>query len=667
MITALAVSPAYGASQTLVIGAQADASSPGAIYRSTDGGAAWTELSTGIPTSQNGHNLTVATLEFAVDGSILAGVQYGGVNGAVYRSVDGGENWTAVATNLTDTQPFDLLTLPSGSFTIFAGVEGGLRQIEIEQGSPAEPGTWSSSGPRGGAAQALAVSPDFASDGIAFSGNWRTTFQGSESGSGFVKSTDGGQTWAIKPDSSESPYNGTAVHSYALSPTFPSDGIGFAATGGGVFQTTDSGESWHWLGGPDAPFGFLGPIAVAPDFPSSGNLMTGASTYGDQLYLSQDGGLTWTMIITTSASAAIAYSPNFASDQTAFSAGDGVHKSEDAGLTWTQVLSDPIRSLAVSPNFAVDNSLFAGGWGDFYRSNNGGSSWVTRTVAAEVTSIDALTLSPHFASDQTLFAGTNAGLYWSEDGGDSWQAVADAASVSEYAGTAVKSLAISPDWPTDPTLLVGTYTGVYRLLSSDPASGIVRQSTRGFEPLRTNPLALANDGNLLLTGTTFYGVYGSQDNGQNWQPMGFNGNGYYSFADVAISPDYHNDQTFFAAQTSMLSIGGSVYRSTDGGDNWEWVYGTDFVSSLAISPDFANDQTIIAGTNEQSAQISDEGGDTWSKLGDWPIYDRGAALQVALPPNYPTDSTVFAGGSKGFWRLPAGTTTWQAAVSGLTE
>ena len=661
MITALAISPAYGASQTVLIGAQANASDPGAIYRSTDGGTIWNELTTGIPTSQNGHNLSIADLNFAVDGSILAGVHYGGADGAVYRSEDGGSSWTAVANNLTDTQPFDLLTQPSGSFTIFAGVAGGLRQIEIQQGTPAEPGTWQTSGPRGGAAQTLVMSSGFSNDGVVFSGNWRADYQGSESGSGFVKSNNGGQTWASKPDSSESTYNGTAVHGYALSPTFPSDGIGFASTGGGIYQTTDGGENWHWLNGPDRPPGWLGPIAAAPDFPSSGHIMTGASYYSDILYLSQDGGQTWMMDATTSASAAIVYSPDFASDQTAFTAGYGVFKTDDAGLTWTEVLTGPMRSLAVSPDFAVDETLFAGGWGDFYYSDDGGSRWITRTIAAEVKFIDALAVSPQFGMDNTLFAGTDAGLFWSVNGGDSWQAV------SEYAGTAVKSLALSPGWPTDPTLLVGTYTGVYQLLSSDPTTGTVRQPTEGFAPLNTIPLALANDGNLLLTGATYYGIYGSHDDGQSWQPIGHNGNSYYAFADVAISPNHHNDQSFFTARTNMLGIGGSVYRTTDGGSTWDNVYGTDFVSGLAISPQFASDQTVIAATNSEAMQISSDGGDNWSALGSWPVYKHGAALQVALPPSYPNDSTVFAGGSKGFWRLPAGATMWSTAVSGLTD
>lgn len=653
MITALAVSPAYGASQTLIIGAQDDASGPGAIYRSSDGGASWTELATGIPIAQNSHNLVVSTLKFASDGSLLAGVHYGSADGAVYRSEDAGMTWTAVAGNLSDTQPFDLLAQPNESLTIFAGVKGGLRQIKIEQDTATEPGTWQSSGPRGGAAQTLVMSPDFANDGIVFSGNWRTNYQGSESGSGFVKSDNGGQTWAIKPDSSESTYNGTAVHGYALSPNFPSDGIGFAATGGGVYQTTDGGENWHWLSGPDAPPAWLGPIALAPDFPTSGHIMTGASYYNDYLYLSQDGGQTWTVTDAPSAGSAIVYSPNFASDQTTFTAGAGVFKSTDAGLTWTEVLTGAIRTLAVSPDFASDSHVFASDWTDFYRSNDGGSSWMTRTVASEAKLINALVVSPDFANDQTLFAGTDIGLFSSQDGGNSWQAV------SEMGDTAVQSLAVSPHWPADPTLLVGTYSGVERLV------GGVRQTADGFEALNTVPLA--RQGNFLLTGGTYYDLYASHDAGQSWQPLDFMGNGYYDYKAVAISPNHYNDQTYFAARSSMYSIGGSIYRTTDGGANWEWVYGTDYVSSLAISPQFGSDQTIIAGTNEQAARISTDGGDTWSKLGEWPVYDRGAALYVALPPNYPADGTVFAGGYKGLWRLPKGTTMWQPVDLGSAE
>ena len=48
-ITALALSPAYGASRTIYAGVK-DNAAPGLLYRSTDGGATWQTLSTGMPT-----------------------------------------------------------------------------------------------------------------------------------------------------------------------------------------------------------------------------------------------------------------------------------------------------------------------------------------------------------------------------------------------------------------------------------------------------------------------------------------------------------------------------------------------------------------------------------------------------------------------------------------
>ncbi len=659
VITALAVSPAYGASQTLLVGAQTGVGEPGAVYRSTDGGAAWELLDTGIPPAQDGENATIASLAYAVDGSMLVGVRYGDLNGAVYRSVDGGATWAEVGDGLADTAVHTLLSTPANSLNIYAGVNGGLRQIEIEQGQPAEPGTWASSGPRGGSANALVVSPDFTNDGIVFAGEWRADYQGSQSGLGFIKSSDGGQTWALKPDPDEAPYNGTAVHDYALSPDFASDGIGFATTGGGGFRTDDGGESWRWLGDWDGLGWFLGPIAVAPDFPSSGHIMAGASYYSDALYLSVDGGQTWTRDDTPSASSDIAYSPNFAVDQTAFTAGYGLFKTDNAGLTWTEILTGAIRSLAVSPDFAADNTLMAGGWGDFYLSTDGGSSWITRTVAAEVSYIQALAVSPQFGADGIIFAGANSGLYWSADGGLSW------ALVDGFGETAILSLAISPNWPADPTLLIGTSAGVYRLAASNPPGG--KQFTQGFAPLTVESLTLSANEQLLLAGTMYHGLYGSQDAGQTWQPLGKQGSGYYLTVDTAVSPDYANDQTIFAAQTSMISIGSSLYRTTDGGQSWDYVYSTDNIGSVVLSPQYASDQTVFVASYERALERSDDGGDTWTAVGDWPVYKRGAALHVVLPPNYPTDSTILAGGSKGFWRLPPGATMWEAAASGIGE
>jgi hypothetical protein len=88
----------------------------------------------------------------------------------------------------------------------------------------------------------------------------------------------------------------------------------------------------------------------------------------------------------------------------------------------------------------------------------------------------------------------------------------------------------------------------------------------------------------------------------------------------------------------------------------------NFNGALAISPQFGSDQTIYAlGGGQVYRSIN--AGDSWNPIGTWPPF--AAPYQaIALPPNYPNDGTVFAIGP-GFWRLPAGETTWQPAASGI--
>ncbi|MDX1687794.1 MAG: hypothetical protein R3248_07405 [Candidatus Promineifilaceae bacterium] len=542
-----------------------------------------------------------------------------------------------------------------------AGVKGS--QAAFAQGETRQPaaitGGWTTTGPRGGKAHALAVSPNFANDGVAFSGEWLTSYQSTESGLGVIRSEDGGRNWHVADEGTEDVDYSSAVHDYAFSPAFFTDETAFAATWGGLFKSVDGGDSWQWLEGAyeGPPGGYLA-VAVAPDYATSEHVLAG--TWGG-LLRSEDGGLSWTQVPGITGTSDVAFSPAYGSDGVAFAASDGVYKSEDYGVTWQRALTDSVGTLAVSPDFAADETIFAAGGDALYMSADAGTTWISSTLTADAPWIQALAISPAFASDQTLFAGTTGGLYWSDDGGTSWQAV------DAYADTAVTSLAISPEWPAQPTLLVGTAAGVYRLLSSDPTTGIVRQPTVGFVPLSTSSLAWSEAANFLLTGTSNHGVYGSEDGARSWSPRGLQaGHDYEAFIDVAISPNYDQDQTLYAAWSSGTGIGGSVYRTTDGGDTWDIVYTIDYIPDVELSPQYGTDQTLFAATNERQVVGSFDGGNTWEGIGTWPGNVRPGARAVALTPSYPTDGTLFAGTAQGFWRLPHGGNTWQAAASGLS-
>jgi photosystem II stability/assembly factor-like uncharacterized protein len=667
--TALTISPLYGASRTLYAAAHDVATAPTTLYRSDDGGASWQPLIGAIPPEQDGKPLTINALAFAVDGSVLAGGRYG-VDGpaAIYRSSDGGATWAALA-GLGETAVYQFTSQPANSLDLYAAAASGIHIRHLPQGEPAEPGVWRSNGPRGGQANALAVSPDFASDGIAFAGGFLTDYRGGAAGNGISRSADYGQTWA-NASNGLAPYDySRAVLDYDFSPNYSADFTLYAATWGGLFRSANGGVTWTRLETPNTGFpGTISRVVLAPDFPSTGQMLA-TGGYGGPLYHSDDGGQSWQVVQVWDPEDPpaglvsfndMAYSPAFTTDQTIFLASSiGVWQSADGGESWAQRSDAPVATLVISPDYTNDQTLWSGGEA-FYHSNDGGTTWISSTVGSGAY-IRALAVSPGYPDDPTLFAGTNSGLYWSGDGGASWTAV------PPYANQLINRLAISPQWPGHPVLLVGTPTGVFRLLTADLDDGILMEASQGLAILAASPLALSSDGSLLLTGAMNHGVFGSVDGGASWQPRGLQGGmGYYAVPALAISPDYANDQTLFAVSDIVTSIGASLNRSQDGGTTWHFVISDEYINQVTISPDFASDGAVFIAAGGRLRYSSDSG-ETWQLLAGWDRNTQGAARRIVLPPgySYSGNGRLFVGSSNGFWHSEDNGASWTQASSGL--
>ena len=102
---------------------------------------------------------------------------------------------------------------------------------------------------------------------------------------------------------------------------------------------------------------------------------------------------------------------------------------------------------------------------------------------------------------------------------------------------------------------------------------------------------------------------------------------------VAISPNFANDYTVFAAVNFDVASGGyaKVAKSTNGGHTWTntttdlgAVGGGDPIVAIAVSPDFANDNTVFCATQDIAAASaanngkvyrSVNGGATFTQLG----------------------------------------------------
>jgi photosystem II stability/assembly factor-like uncharacterized protein len=229
------------------------------------------------------------------------------------------------------------------------------------------------------------------------------------------------------------------------------------AVGGGVFKTTDAGETWYSLWD-DQPTGSIGAIAVAPSDPnviyvgSGEGLARPDLSTGDGVYKSTDAGKTWTHLglRDTQQIGQVAVDPT--NPNIVFIAAEGhpygpnqergLYKSIDGGASFKRVLfvDDRTGASEVQIDPQHPNIVFAGMWqrqegpwengswegpdGGLFRSTDGGETFTKLTgggLPDGITQVN-LTISPSNSKRIYLEAATGrkVGLYRSDDGGSTW-------------------------------------------------------------------------------------------------------------------------------------------------------------------------------------------------------------------------------------------------------
>lgn len=117
----LAVDP--GNSQKLYLGSSYDG-----MYRSTDGGGTWEAINAGLPTT------AAVFRSVAIDPTNSQRI-FLGMQGQVYQSDDGGDNWRRVGGTLTTDYDVDRIAIdPSNPSNVYAAVwgEGVYKLVECE-------------------------------------------------------------------------------------------------------------------------------------------------------------------------------------------------------------------------------------------------------------------------------------------------------------------------------------------------------------------------------------------------------------------------------------------------------------------------------------------------------------------------------------------------------
>lgn len=236
----------------------------------------------------------------------------------------------------------------------------------------------------------------------------------------------------------------------------------FGGVGGGVWKTTDGGETWANITDGQLNTSSVGAIAVAPSDPNviyvgmGEHAVRGVMTsHGDGVYRSTDAGRTWVHLglDRTRHISRIRVHPTdpdtvyVAAQGAAYGAAKdrGVYRSTNGGKTWEQVLF--INETTGPSELAMDPTnpriLYAALWdhqrkpwevrsggpgSGIHKSTDGGTTW-RRVMTGMPDTVGKIGVDVS-ANPDRLYAVVEAdpkgGLYRSDDGAKSWQLVNDA-------------------------------------------------------------------------------------------------------------------------------------------------------------------------------------------------------------------------------------------------
>ncbi|MEM8982655.1 MAG: glycosyl hydrolase, partial [Pseudomonadota bacterium] len=198
---------------------------------------------------------------------------------------------------------------------------------------------------------------------------------------------------------------------------------------------------------------------------------------------------------------------------------------------------------------------------------------------------------------------------------------------------------------------------------------------------------VVDDGSLTLyIGTASGGVWKSDDGGIVYRPI-FDEH-QQSIGAVRIDPS--NPETVWVGTgeswvRNTVSPGDGVYRSTDGGENWQHLglKNSDHIAELLVHPDDSNVVYVCAlghlwaPGGERGVFRSKDGGENWENV--LHIDDGTSCSDLAMTPD---GSTLYAGmwtvrrypdffesggETSGLYRSTDGGDTWQALTDGLPE
>ena len=535
------------------------------LFRTTNGGTSWTKL--------DDPSAPASAESLAVDptnGNII----YAGGFGQIWKSINGGNTWTDFSTGLPSWNVYTIAVDPRANNTLYAGIQvSGLYQ---KVGS----GSWTQVAAPGISVIDVVVGPGSTPGGSAAIA---AVFNG-----GVIKFENGTET---QLDDVDDVTNTARVSAVAAHPTNP-DVLytGFDEGFGGFFKTADGGDDWVAQDLGYHPLQLITDIAVNPNNPST----VYVATRGAGIYKTTNGGADWAGAnkgLKASIGNDVASNPNNGKVAYIATNGGGVFKTTDAGRTWvrrsTGLYRLGVNVLAIDPSNpqTIYAGLFAG-W--VHKSTDGGAHWTMEDDGMGGASVvGLLVVAP--SDPQTLYSGGEGmSLFKSVDGADNWTSFAPGG----LTGFFISSLAVDPE-DSDRLFAItsdGLFTSDNEEAWTELNTGLpVNNQIVTFGQSPSNP-----DVTYAAVGDPDAGDIKIFENRDGFAADGWSPTGFASLAqptDIDVDPNNPN--------IVYLTINGKIRRSNDGGETFSSMdtgLGPRFVNSLDVNDDSINFYAATAGS-----------------------------------------------------------------------